>query len=283
MTSTTAAAPEFRRASFQQSTHRLGFGRVLRSEWIKLTSVRSIGWAMATAVVLTAGVGLIATWGTLASMPAEAIDQGALAGIPIAGLGATGLLVSQLVFAIIGVIAVTGEYGSGQIRSTLTAVPTRLPVLAAKAIVVGVLAFLASAVALTVAMAGTIAIASGYDAIRDGALVLDASLPLAIVGGSAYLALLTVFSLGIGTLVRSGAGAIAIALGILLVLPTLTGVLPFDWVQEASPYLLPNAGLVVSMPGVEPTGDFWRALAVTVAWPAITLAGAAAALARRDA
>ena len=254
----------------------------MKAEWIKLTSVRSIGWAIAVAVVITAGLGALATLATLATAPEGAIEQGFFSEIPIAALGSSGLLVSQLVFAVLGVIAITGEYGSGQIRSSFTAVPRRLPVLGAKALVLGLIAFVSSLVALSVGMASTIgiAVAFGVDA---STIEFDASVAFAVLGGAVYLALLTVFSLAVGAIVRSGAGGIALALGVLLVLPAVVGLIPFEWVQEASPYLLPNSGLTVSMPGAEPGEDFWRALAVTIAWPAVALGGAAAAIARRDA
>ena len=280
MTTTTADAP--RRTTFQETSHRVTFGGVVKAEWIKLTSVRSIGWAIAVAVVITAGLGALATLATLATAPEGAIEQGFFSEIPIAALGSSGLLVSQLVFAVLGVIAITGEYGSGQIRSSFTAVPRRLPVLGAKALVLGLIAFVSSLVALSVGMASTIgiAVAFGVDA---STIEFDASVAFAVLGGAVYLALLTVFSLAVGAIVRSGAGGIALALGVLLVLPAVVGLIPFEWVQEASPYLLPNSGLTVSMPGAEPGEDFWRALAVTIAWPAVALGGAAAAIARRDA
>ncbi|GAA2174371.1 hypothetical protein GCM10009846_20060 [Agrococcus versicolor] len=281
-TTPTADAPEARRATFRESPHRVTFGGVVRAEWIKLTSVRSVGWAIAIAVVITAGFGALAAFATFATAPEGAIEQGLLSDIPVAALGTAGILVSQLVFAIVGVIVITGEYGSGQIRSTLTAVPTRLPVLGAKALVVGIVTFVASAISLAVGIGSTIAIAAGYGIPVDD-MGLDVSVLYTVLGGAVYLALLTVFALAVGTLVRSGAGAIAIALGVLLVLPTVVGLVPFEWVQEASPYLLPNSGLVISMPNAEMDGDFWRALVVTIAWPAVALAGAAAALVRRDA
>lgn len=282
-TPTTADVPQARRATFRdESPHRVTFGRVVRAEWIKLTSVRSIGWAVAIAVVITAGFGALAAFATLATAPEGAIEQGLLSDIPVAALGTSGMLVSQLVFAILGVIVITGEYGSGQIRSSLTAVPRRLPVLGAKALVVGVATFVASAISLAIGIASTIGIAVAYGIPVDG-MGLDASVAYTVLGGAVYLALLTVFALGVGTLVRSGAGGIAIALGVLLVLPVVVGLVPFEWVQEASPYLLPNSGMTISMPGVEVDGDFWRALAVTAAWPTAALLGAAAALTRRDA
>ncbi|QCR19742.1 ABC transporter permease [Agrococcus sp. SGAir0287] len=281
-TAATTDAADARRATYRETSHRVTFGGAVRAEWIKLTSVRSIGWAIAIAVVITAGLGALVTFATLATAPEGAIEQGLFQEIPLASLGASGLLVSQLVFAVLGVIAMTGEYGSGQIRSSLTAVPARTPVLAAKALVLGLIAFVASAVALTIGMLATVGIALAFG-VEASTIDIDASVPFAVLAGAVYLALLTVFSLAIGTLVRSGAGAIAIALGVLLVLPTIVGLIPLEWVQDASPYLLPNAGMTMSMPGADPGEDFWRALAVTIAWPAVALVGAAAALVRRDA
>ncbi|MCH1882544.1 ABC transporter permease subunit [Agrococcus sp. ARC_14] len=278
----TTTDSEARRSTFRESQHRVTFRGVLRSEWVKLTSVRSIGWAIAIAVVITAGLGALVTLATLATAPDGAIEQGLFSEVPVASLGASGILVSQLVFAVLGVIAITGEYGSGQIRSSLTAVPRRLPVLGGKALVLGLIAFVASGLALAIGIASTIAVALSFG-VELEAMSVGLDVPFAILGGATYLALLTVFSLAVGALVRSGAGAIAISLGVLLVLPAVIGLIPFEVVQEASPYLLPNAGMTMSLPGTEPGEEFWRALAATVAWPAIALLGAAAALMRRDA
>ena len=105
--------------------------RVLRSEWTKLMSVRSTRWSLVVAVILTIGLPLLfagvtsAHWGSMS--PQDRADRHPL-DIALAGVN-----VSQLAIAVLGVLTITAEYSTGMIRSTMIAVPKRLPVLWAKA------------------------------------------------------------------------------------------------------------------------------------------------------
>src|SRR6185437_8424235 len=107
--------------------------RVLRSEWTKLVSVRSTRWSLVVAVILTIGLPMLfagvtsSHWGSMS--PHDRADRHPL-DIALAGVN-----VSQLAIAVLGVLVITGEYSTGMIRSTMIAVPKRLPVLWAKTIV----------------------------------------------------------------------------------------------------------------------------------------------------
>ena len=105
--------------------------------------------------------------------------------------------------------------------------------------------------------------------------------------GAIYLALLSVFALGIGAMLRNSAGGIAAVLGILLLLSTLWSLIPGDWARDAMPYLFSNAGsnffTAGGMGGMGGPLEPWQSLLVILAWIAASLVGAALLLKRRDA
>jgi ABC-2 type transport system permease protein len=105
------------------------FTQVLRSEWTKLRSVRSTWWLVAVAVVLTAGIGV--------AVSAAAAGQPASSALPaaVATRSALGTILAQLALGTLAVLLISGEYGSGMIRTSMAVVPRRIPVLAAKIIV----------------------------------------------------------------------------------------------------------------------------------------------------
>ena len=104
--------------------------RVVRAEWTKLRALRSTWWCGLSAVVLIVGLGAaIAGSGTAYHVSA---GDSAAKGVSASLLG---LLFAQLVIGVVGVLAFSGEYGTGMIRATLAVVPARLPVLWAKVIV----------------------------------------------------------------------------------------------------------------------------------------------------
>src|SRR6201997_4986673 len=121
-------------------TGRVTQARVIVSEWTKLHSLRSTRWSLLAAVVLTIGLPAIfaavtsSHWGSMS--PHERADRHPL-DIALAGIN-----LSQLAVGVLGVLVITGEYATGMIRASFTAVPKRLPVLWAKIIVFGVVAFL---------------------------------------------------------------------------------------------------------------------------------------------
>ncbi len=266
---------------------RVTFPRVLRSEWIKLTSLRSTAWSLALIVVLGLGISLLmaSTFGLAeAEMDGASTQQVALT------VATIGFSFGQLIAAVLGALSLGGEYSTGMVRSTFAAVPRRLPVLWAKAVVL----FLA--VTVVGALTGFGSWAATYG-ILDGQGVsspLDGPLALALLGGAAYLGLVAVFALGIAAAVRNSAGSISIALGILLVLPTIVALLSMsiDWMVDVTPYLLSSAGSAMSsIPAELPAGaeaprgaDLAPgiAAAVVAGWAALSLAIGAVVLRRRD-
>jgi hypothetical protein len=177
----------------------------------------------------------------------------------------------------------SGEYGTGLIRATLTAVPRRLPVLGAKALV---------QVAVTGPVMAVVSLASFLVCqafLGDGGASLsDPGVPGAIVGAAACPVIMGLLGLGIGTMVRHTAGAITTLAAGLLIAPVLLGpVLPGDREDDIMKYVPTIAGQ--AMYGVDGGGGPFETLspaastAVLIGWAVLMLAGGAAVLRRRDA
>jgi ABC-2 type transport system permease protein len=201
----------------------------------------------------------------------------------------SGVLVAQLIVAVLGVQAIGGEYSSGVIVTSLVAVPRRVRVLVAKAALVAgpVLAVSTVAVLGSAAVAGSLLTAAGFTPEQGYPVVaLTAGSTVRAVAGSAlYLTLIALLALGVATLVRSSAAAIGLVLGLLFVFPLLAAVVTDpDW-QRHLRQLAPTAGLAVQA-SVDldslPIGP-WPGLGVTALWAAGALAAGGVALCRRDA
>jgi ABC-type transport system involved in multi-copper enzyme maturation permease subunit len=254
--------------------------RVASSEWTKLHSLRSTRWSLLAAVVL--GLGLPALfaavtsshWGSMS--PHERADRHPL-DIALAGVN-----VAQLAIAVLGVLTITGEYSTGSIRATLTAVPKRLPVLWAKAAVFGLVTLALMVPTVLAAFFLSQAILSKHDLLQTS---LSANGVLrSVLGGAAYLTLLGIFALAIGALVRNTAGGIAAFAALFFVIPPLMNVLPSSWNNAISPYLPDAAGRsIFSLTTGSGSLHPWPGFLLFVGYTALALAAAAVLLLRRDA
>ncbi|MDR6970331.1 ABC transporter permease subunit [Leifsonia shinshuensis] len=268
----------------------LNFARVVRSEWIKLWTLRSTFWTLISAVVLVVGIAaLVAVAIPDKSTLVDRVSAAQRAAVEaqaadFAQTAATaGLTFASLVIAVLGVLVISGEFSTGMIRSSFTAVPRRFPVFGAKTLVLFVVAFLAGLIssAASWAVAVPILTAKGY----TGDLFSSDTL-WAILGAGAYLGLVAVFALGVGAILKSTAGGIAGALGVLLVLPIIAslvgGLTRTQWVTDAQHYLISNAGS--GMAGLA-NGDLepWANVLTVLVWAAVAFVGGALLLQRRDA
>jgi len=189
----------------------------LHAEWTKLRTLASTFWLLLAAAALTA-------MASAAAAAATRCPSGGCADDP-AKISLTGIYLGQAVVAVIAVMAVSGEYGTGMIRLTLTAMPRRLTVLAAKAavltvlvLVTGTIAVLASLLAGGLILPGHgIGPAHGYPAISPG----DGPVLRAAFGSVLYLALIALLSLGAATALREAAVAIGAVLGLLYLVPII--------------------------------------------------------------
>lgn len=270
MTTTTAAV------------RRVRFTNLLRSELIKLTSLRSL--VLALLILVVGGIGV--TMLLAATMESAGLPDGRSVTFVASTLTLGPVMFGQLVAAVIGVLAISSEYSSGSIQTTLAAAPDRVPVLAAKAVVVFGVVFSAAAVCVLLSWVLTYPL---FDTLGLAVALTEPGLAIALLGAAGGLALTAVFALGVGTIVRSAAGGIATVLGVLLVLPaTFSLVGGVEALLEVWPYLLSNAAQAMStVPnGLSTPGaplEPFAATLVVLAWSAVTLVIGAVVLRRRDA
>ncbi|HEY0248351.1 MAG TPA: ABC transporter permease [Gryllotalpicola sp.] len=219
---------------------RLSFPRLIRSEWIKLRTIRSTVWCFLILFVVNIGLTILAA--SVGSFGDGHLSgaAGEQAGVSVITLGVN---LTSLVVAVLGVLIVSGEYATGMIRSTFTADPGRLGALFAKAVVLAVSTFVVSAASTWIAALIAVPILSGKGV--DFSLASD-KVFMPILGSSVYVTLLALLAFGIGLLVRTTAGGIAIALGLLLVLPPilqiLGGLVNADWASNINAFLPSEAG-----------------------------------------
>ena len=268
----------------------LSFGGILNSEWIKLRSLRSPFWSYGVVVFMTIALGLLLSVTLDTGGAPVDTEFGQTLATQVATLG---INFSQLVACVLGCLVITGEYGTGMIRSTLTAVPTRLPALYAKAIVFAVVTFVVSFVTIVITGLITAPLLNASSGVQVD--FADPQYWLTLVGGAGYLALIGVFALAVGAIIRNSAGAIAIVLALILVVPTVLGLFAAitqqSWPMDVAAFLPNNAGALLFR---YPTGqtvpdgssivlETWQALLVLLGWVAGTLALASVLLKRRDA
>ncbi len=276
----------------------------MAAEWTKLWSVRSTTWTLVGTAVAVLGLCALGT-GTVS--PAEIIDDPTRRSL-------IGVFLGQLIFGVLGVLVMSAEYGTGTIRATLSAVPRRPVVLAAKVLVFGTVAVVVSEVLTFSAFAVGQAILSAKHAVgtraaaaqraqqfgvkiphnfqiflQSGSASLGQPNVLrAVVGAGLYLAVLGLLALGLATIIRHTAGAISAFVGVVLVLPIIVEALPTGLSNALARYLPANIGLVMfSTQGVPDhvASAFspWTGFALLVFYTVVTLVIGCWVLVRRDA
>jgi ABC-2 type transport system permease protein len=250
--------------------------RVITSEWIKFRTLRSswytLGAAVAALIVIALIIGYVTSTSDWSSL--EADDRAASSPL-------RGYFLGQLFIGVLGVLFVAGEYGTGMIRSTFAAVPKRLPVVAAKFAVFGLVALAAMTVSSFIAFFGAQAFLSGEG---HAASLSDPGALRAVAGVGVYLALIGILGGALGWIIRSTAGAIAALVGVLLVVPVVVQAVPTTVTTAVAQYLPADAGgsFLATVQAPDTLGP-WAGLGVLVLWVAAALAAAAVVVRRRDA
>ena len=257
--------------------HPVTAGRVTAAEWVKFRTLRS-SWLVTglTTVGIVAIAALIAhfTNSHFATMRPEERAR-----FDPVNTVLNGVNLAQLTLGILGVLFVSGEYGTGMIRATLSAVPRRLPVLAGKSVVVAVAAFVSAIVGTVVAFAVGEALL-GSHGVGWGA----PSALRCVVGAALYLTVVSLLGVALGFVVRSTAGGIGALFGVLLILPVIFEALPASWNSTVGPYLPSNAGGALwQLHPDHAVLSPWTGFGVLCAWTAAALVAAAVVLRRRDA
>ncbi|MET7340805.1 ABC transporter permease [Streptomyces sp. NPDC087866] len=248
-------------------------GDAIASEWTKIRSVRSTMWTLG---VMTA---LLLVIGVLAAVAVSASDSD-MNGTPVLSLGFFGVLLGTICVITLGVMTIASEYGTGMIRTTLTACPSRGRVLGAKALVFFLLTFV-----LTTVMTSLVALIQSS--------MLDAASPSggewlrATVGVSLYVATLGLLALAVGALIRHSAGAITIMIGVVL-LPLVLALFMFasslEGLRDALlEYSVPNQLSVFYDNSVSTSGPSgWEPLWIIIGVTAVALGGAYLSMNQRD-
>ena len=251
--------------------------RVIRAEWTKLRALRSTRWSALTAVVLIIGLGAVAA----GSGAPYHISAGDTAAVGVSN-GLLGIFFAQLVIGVVGVLAFSGEYGTGMIRATLAVVPSRLPVLWAKVIA---LAGLVLPVTLLCAVADFFT-ATALESSRGGSAIslTDPGVLRTVLGASLYLTVVAVIGLALGALLRKTAAGLAVFAAIFFVLPIVAAELPHK-INGFAPYLPSNAGGALWGDPLTTTHALspWTGFAVLCGYAVALTALAAWQLRRRDA
>jgi ABC-2 type transport system permease protein len=258
-----------------------GFPEALHAEWTKLRTVSITAWLLLVAIVVTIATGVIASSiekcpGTCSADPAK--------------ISLTGVTLGQATIAVLAVIVMTSEYSTGMIRATLTAVPRRSAVLAAKAAVLTAVVLVAG----TIAVLGSV-LAGQFLLADNGFTPAHGFLPLTLVHGPVlraaagsvlYFWLIAMLGLGIAAAVRESAVATTLVLGLLYVLPIIGSlILSAHWERRFERYSPMDAGLAIQATrklGTLPIGP-WEGLGVLGLWAAVALLAGWALLRWRDA
>lgn len=253
----------------------------LHAEWTKLRTAPGTGWLLLVAVVVTVGL----SWLASAAVKFSARELQDPVKSSLAGVQA-----GQAIVALIGVLIITGEYSSGMIRSSLTAMPQRWTMLAAKGLILTGLVLLTGIVAVFGSLLiGRFTLPDNGFTAANGFVPLSIDDPLtmrAAVGSVIYLGLIGLLSLGMATLIRDSAVAVGAVLGLLYLCPILIQVVGDpDWKRHLEQIAPTNAGLTI-----QSTVDLqslaispWLGVGVLAAWAAGAMVAAAMALHLRDA
>lgn len=261
-------------------TGRYRFTGLVRSEWTKLWSVRSTTWTLLATAVVTLALSVLGTsqasssWSTAAAATRRIFDP--------TSQSLQGVIYSQLVIGVLGVLVVSSEYATGTIRVTLAAAPSRTKVLAAKVVVFVVVA---AVVGEALSFAGFFLGQGLLHAPAPHASIGQPEVLRAVAGSGLILAVLGVFALGLATIIRHTAGAITAYVIALLVLPLAIGALPMPTQNAVDEFLPAHIGFTMTSTQTvtdHPAFPPWGGLALLACYAAAALAVGLLSLRRRD-
>ena len=258
--------------------------RTLRSEFTKIRSVRSTYWSVFILLVISLGwciafcAGEASRWPHLTAQDRSGFDPTQSSVIGLALLG-------QLVIAVLGTLTITSEYSTGMIRTSLSVMPRRGVLFGAKAAVF-------TAVTLVIALAASFASFFLGQALltstHAGATLTQPGVLRAVLASAVFVAMCGLFAFGLGAILRSTAGAITAAFGLLFLVPQLAKALPSTWYADLIRWL-PGADIIAVITGTasqdNPPHLFsaWGEFAVFGGYTAIFLIVGAVLFSRRDA
>jgi ABC-type transport system involved in multi-copper enzyme maturation permease subunit len=272
------------RPAQSRSEGRASFAGALRSEFTKIRSVRSTYWTLLAMLVVVIGIGALFTYGEMSNfshLPAAAqASQRAQEIAKATQRSLFGLLLGQLVIAALGALTITSEYSTGMISTSLSVLPRRGTVFAAKALVFGAIAVAAGLVSSFASYFLGQAIMSGQ---HINSTLGQPGVLRAVIGGGLFLGVCGLLSFGLGALIRHTAGAITASFGLLFVLGILAGFLPGSWATHVDKWVPLNAGGAIweNVTGVHPFSP-WTGFAVFCGYAALAVGAGLYRFRRRD-
>jgi ABC-2 type transport system permease protein len=305
---TTTTAPGQQLSVLPPATGRAGMIGALRSEFTKLRSVRSTYWTIAALFIVSVGIAAIAGFAIKSNLQTNPVNK---AGMDATQASLGGFFeLGQLIIAVLGAMAITSEYSTGMIRTSLTAMPRRGTVFAAKLIVFTTVTLIISLITSFVAffvgqatMSGSGVAASLFhsvtipaNAIQNGpqsAVTFSGSIVVspgdvltAIIGTALFVTVVALIAFALGAIIRHTAGAITSAIGLMFVVPIIIALLPNTWRWDIVRFFPDSAGRVLSVAIGQNNPHLWSAwpqFGVTLIWAAVLMVAGAYLFRKRDA
>jgi ABC-2 type transport system permease protein len=262
--------------SLPQPAGRAGFTGALRSEFTKIGSVRSTYWSLIALIIVTVGIAALVGQ-SAAGNPGQLGPH-----FDPTNISLYGLVLGQLIIAVLGALTITSEYSTQMIGTSLAVMPRRGTVIAAKAVVLGAVALVTGLVACFGAFFAGQALMSGH---HLNATLGQPHVLRAVIGGALFLTVCGLLGFGLGLILRHTAAAISAAVGLLFVLFILALRLPSSW--QVSKWVPLNAGGQIwqAVPSTPSAHMFsaWTGFAVLCGYAAIAIIGGLILFRKRDA
>lgn len=217
--------------SLPSLVNKVTFSGALRSEFTKIRSLRSTRWTLFAMIVLTMGLGAIATYGQTKAHRAPYFDPTSWS------LG--GVWLTELLIGVVGTLVITSEYSTRMIRTSLTALPQRGLLVAAKVVVLAAVAFVAGLIASFASFFIGQAIMSPH---HISTTLNHHGVLRAVIGAALYLTVGGLMAFGIGLLIRHTAAALSTAVAVLFLLPIAGNLLPHNLQDHVDRWLPTAAG-----------------------------------------
>jgi ABC-2 type transport system permease protein len=304
----TTTAPGLRLSTLPPATGRAGLVGAIRSEFTKLRSVRSTYWSIAALFIVSVGIAAIAGAAIAANLHSNPGNKAQLDSTQsvLGGFFELG----QLVIAVLGALVITSEYSTGMVRTSLTAMPRRGTVYAAKLIVITAVTLVVTVVTSFVAffvgqslLSGSGVSASLFHSVTipanaitngspnnvtfNGTIVISpGSVLTAIIGSALFVTSVALIAFGLGSIIRHTAGAITSAIGLMFVIPIIVQLLPNTWRWDIMRFFPDEAGRVLSVTVGQSNPHLWSAwpqFGVTLVYAAVLLAVGGYLFRKRDA
>ncbi|MEU3754141.1 ABC transporter permease [Streptomyces olivoreticuli] len=251
--------------------------QVLQSEWTKIKSVRSTVWTLGLALVVTVALGILIS--ALSKSNFDKLSPKERLTFDPTFTSFAGMGLGQLAMIVFGVLVVSNEYSTGMIRTSLAAVPQRGTFLFSKITIATLLTLAVSMVTSFLAFFLGQAMLGEHKA-----SIGDPGVLRAVIGGGLYMTLITVFSMGVATMLRSPMLSLGILMPFFFLISNILGAVPAT--KKVAQYFPDQAGRkimqVITLDDDAPYGP-WGGFAIMVLWVVAALVGAYVVLRERDA